>query len=60
MLIAVAGGYFDFRLAATAGALLHSMARLGTSRRFAAMQQYVGYRGHSRLWQAVLSLQDAH
>jgi hypothetical protein len=32
----------------------------GTSRRFAAMQQYVGYRGHSRLWQAVLSLQDAH
>jgi hypothetical protein len=33
--------------------LKHSMSPIGTSRRFAAMQQYVGYRGHSGLWQAV-------
>jgi hypothetical protein len=26
---------------------------VGPSRRFAVMQQYVGYRGHSGLWQAV-------
>jgi hypothetical protein len=26
---------------------------IGPSRRFAAMQQYVGYRGHSGLWQVV-------
>jgi len=36
------------------------MSAFGTSRRFAAMQQYVGYQSHSRLWQAVLILKDAH
>jgi hypothetical protein len=34
-------------------------SEIGTSRRFAAKQQYVDYRGHSGLWQAVPSLQHA-